>query len=177
MPNSKRSVPPEPKRAKPKSAAAKKVGATSKAAARNTASGPAHPIESIDALAKKAAGTQALVEAIPYNANKPLEIGRDNALRPPEGACVPPSSPDVTGSTLTERNASVKAGSGAGGTEFEALKGQQPSQSGNGMLLNRARTLPGETCRLPVGWHGFRSPEAGWDKCVEATLRGVAFLF
>ena len=54
-----------------------------------------------------------LVEAIPYNANKPLEIGRDNALQPPEGECVPASSPDVTGSTLTERNASAKTGSGA----------------------------------------------------------------
>jgi hypothetical protein len=51
-----------------------------------------------------------------------------------------------------------KAGSGAGGTEFEALKGQQPSQSGNGMFLNRARTLPG---KLPKVASVFRSYKAG----------------
>jgi catalase len=113
MTNTKRPVSPQSRPSKRKSVAAKKVGATSKAAARNTASAPAHPSGSRNALADKAAGTQALVEAIPYNASKPMEIGRDNALQPPEGECVPASSRDVTGSTLTERNASVKTGSGA----------------------------------------------------------------
>lgn len=65
-----------------------------------------------DVLARKADDTQALAEAIPYNANKPLEFGRENAVRPPEGECVQPSSPDVTGSTLSESNPSAKTGSG-----------------------------------------------------------------
>ncbi len=65
-----------------------------------------------DVLSRKADDTQALAEAIPHNAIKPLEFGRENAVRPPEGECVQPSSPDVTGSTLSESNPSAKTGSG-----------------------------------------------------------------
>ena len=98
---------------KPRSAAARATPGA-KAPARTTASTPPHQVSrsNAEALAKKDADTQALAEAIPYNANKPLELGRKNAIRPPKGECVQPSSPDVTGSTLSERNPSAKTGSG-----------------------------------------------------------------
>ena len=98
---------------KPRSAAARATPGA-KAPARTTASTPPHQVSrsNAEALAKKDADTQALAEAIPYNANKPLEHGRKNAIRPPKGECVQPSSPDVTGSTLSEGNPSAKTGSG-----------------------------------------------------------------
>ena len=108
MPSSKKPVSPKSRPAKAR------IAVTGKAAARDTASTPTQPgaPSDTDALASKAADTQALAEAIPYNANKALEFGREHAIRPPEGECVQPSSPDVTGSTLSERNASAKTGSG-----------------------------------------------------------------
>ena len=103
----------KPGSAKPRSAAARATPGA-KAPARTTASTPPQQVSraNAEALAKKDADTQALAEAIPYNANKPLELGRKNAIRPPEGECVQPSTPDVTGSTLSERNPSAKTGRG-----------------------------------------------------------------
>ncbi|MDB4916936.1 MAG: catalase [Gemmatimonadetes bacterium] len=91
----------------------KDSAAAAKAAARNTASAPSHPAPPPDdVLAVKAADTNALAAAIPHNPNKPGEFGRDNAVNPPTGFSVEPPSPDVGASTVTERNASDKTGSG-----------------------------------------------------------------
>ena len=95
-------------------ASGKKVVAA-KAAARNTASGPANPPSATagDAAAAKMAATQALAAAMPFNANKANEHGRAHAVAPSAGATVEPASPDVGASTLSESNASEKTGSGA----------------------------------------------------------------
>jgi catalase len=55
--------------------------------------------------------TEALAAGMPYNANKALEHGKA-AYKPPVGQTVEPEDPAVTSSTLTESNASDKAGSG-----------------------------------------------------------------
>jgi catalase len=105
------------KMAKPRgdASAASKSTSPAKAAARNTASAPAHPSPATggDPLAEKAAATEALVASVPYNPNKPGEIGRANAVCPMRGFSMPVSSPSVGASTLTEGNGSVKTGVGA----------------------------------------------------------------
>ena len=94
----------------------KKAGPpAAKAAARNTTSASSHPAPAAAgaALAAKAAATNALAASIPYNLNKPGEIGRDNAIAPPKGFSAAPSNPSTGSSTLTEANASDKTGAGA----------------------------------------------------------------
>jgi catalase len=91
--------------------------AKSKSAVRNsrtTVSGPAEPGASGagDVAARKAAGTQDLASAFPFNPNKAAEYDPDAALAPPEGASVTPADPIVGASTVTELNGSEKAGSG-----------------------------------------------------------------
>jgi catalase len=85
-----------------------------KAASRNTVSGPTHPAAppTDDVLARKADDTQTLAASIPNNPNKAAEYGHENAVNPPTGFSVEPPSPDVGASTVTERNASDKTGSG-----------------------------------------------------------------
>ncbi|HTE44071.1 MAG TPA: catalase [Gemmatimonadaceae bacterium] len=117
---------PKKKNSDQQSPAAKKSSdggaSTAKAASRNTASGPSHPAPApaTDALARKAADTEALASAVFENPNKPGEVGRDGALNPPTGFSVQPPSPDVGSSTLTERNASDKVGTG------DAIMGVDP---------------------------------------------------
>jgi catalase len=81
---------------------------------RTTVSGPAQPDASGpgDILAEKAAGTQDVASAFPFNPNKAAEYDPDAALAPPEGASVKPADPIVGASTVTERNGSDKVGSG-----------------------------------------------------------------
>ena len=77
-------------------------------------SGPAEPDASGagDIVAEKAAGTQDVASAFPFNPNKAAEYDPDAALAPPEGASVKPADPIVGASTVTELNGSDKVGSG-----------------------------------------------------------------
>ena len=97
--------------------AKKKTSASkpSKAASRNTSSAPSNPSSppAGDAPARKAAATDKLVAAMPFNANKPLEIGRNNAVNPPEGITAEPSVPTVGASTLSESKRNDKVGTKA----------------------------------------------------------------
>jgi catalase len=81
---------------------------------RTTVSGPAGPDVSGrgDILAEKAAGTQDIASAFPFNPNKKDEYDPDAALSPRQGASVKPADPIVGASTVTERNGSDKVGSG-----------------------------------------------------------------
>ncbi len=85
---------------------------SSKAAARNSDSGPSHPSPgpSGDRPAQRASDTQALSAAMPFNVIKPLEIGADNAVSPPQGQAFHPPSREASGSTLSEINESGKTG-------------------------------------------------------------------
>src|SRR6476619_4341934 len=81
---------------------------------RTTVSGPAEPDASGpgDILAEKAAGTQDVASAFPFNPNKAAEYDPDAAVAPSEGASVKPADPIVGASTVTELNGSDKVGSG-----------------------------------------------------------------
>jgi len=87
---------------------------SSKTSAKSTVSAPARrdrgpdPADEAD---RKAAGSQDLAAAMPFNATKPGEHGKA-ALKPQRGATAEPEDPRVTGSTLTERVASAKVGQG-----------------------------------------------------------------
>ena len=63
-----------------------------------------------DPVMAQAEGTQALVAAMPHNANKALDFGRDNALSPAVGLTAEPASDAVSASTLSEVNISAKTG-------------------------------------------------------------------
>ncbi|MEO6209738.1 MAG: catalase [Gemmatimonadaceae bacterium] len=103
-----------PSSAARKSSGAKASPSAPKAAGRNTASAPSHPspAPTDDALAKKAAETNALVASVRFNSNKPGEIGHDNGVNPPTGFTVEAASPLVGSSTITESNANDKTGTG-----------------------------------------------------------------
>jgi catalase len=85
-----------------------------KTAARQSVGGLSHPApaSSDDLIAQRAADVQALAVAIPHNSIKPAEHGLDNGHCPPAGMSVQPRSSFAGASTLTEWNASPKAGSG-----------------------------------------------------------------
>lgn len=79
---------------------------------RSTISGPAYEEGAPgNDLTAKLAATQELATAMPYNVNKTLEYG-DVSASPEKGQMVETPDPFVTGSTLTETNASRKAGAG-----------------------------------------------------------------
>jgi len=97
----------------------------SKTSSRSTVSGPTrnpHAAQITDAATAKVAGTEAVSAAFPYNAAKPSEFG-DASMQPATGQTVEPPHPMVTGSTLTEFNASEKAGKGNPQISFNPLNG------------------------------------------------------
>jgi catalase len=126
----------------------KKSSATSpaKAASRNTASGPSHPAPppAGDALAVKAAETEALAASIPYNANKPGEVGHDNAVSPPTGFSVP-SSPLVGSSTVSERNRTEKS---------DALDPARADNAGAALTTNQGVAIGDNQNSLKAGLRG-----------------------
>jgi catalase len=81
---------------------------------RASVGGPTAPDDSgdSDVLAEKAAGTQDVASAFPFNPNKPAEYDPDAALALPEGVFVKPSDPIVGASTVTGSNGSDKVSSG-----------------------------------------------------------------
>ncbi|WP_438999328.1 catalase [Variovorax beijingensis] len=133
------------------------------AAARNTDSGAAHlpggPPP--DPPSQKAAHAQALAAAMPFNANKPLEHGHDNALRPQAGQAVQPLSSAATASTLSEEINSQKAGGMA-----------MPGLNATIESLDRVRVDPGGQ-RLTTN-QGV--PIADNQNSLKAGLRGPALL-
>lgn len=83
-------------------------------ASRATVSGPAEPgpqTSHADDLVAKFAGTQDLASTITFNTNKADEYPPKASAD--EGQTASPDDPLVTGSTVTEANASDKVGSGA----------------------------------------------------------------
>jgi catalase len=82
---------------------------------RTTVSGPAQPDASGagDIAAEKAAVTQDLASALPFNPNKAAEYDPEAALAPPQGAKIKSSDPIAGASTVSELNGSEKTGSGS----------------------------------------------------------------
>jgi catalase len=129
------------------------------AAARNTESAPAHlpPSTPSDAAAQKAAAVQALVAAMPYNSNKALEHGEDNAIHPPMGLTAEPTSIAATGSTLSEENMSDKVGSmavpGVNAT-IETLDRVRVDASGQVLTTNQGIAIADNQNSLKAGLRG-----------------------
>ncbi|MBC7989628.1 MAG: catalase [Luteimonas sp.] len=98
----------------------KTVAGKAAARASDSAASKAPPSGSGDLPAQQAADTEATAAAMPFNANKAAEHGRDNAVAPPEGARVQPPSDLVGASTLAEANRSDKTGG-------PAAPGQNPT--------------------------------------------------
>src|SRR6478735_9047711 len=101
--------------AKKKSPPSTSAKPTARAASRNTdsASSRGVPPGSGDRIAERAADVESTAAAMPFNANKPLEYGYDNAHDPREGEGVEALSDDVGASTLSEVNDSGKPGAAA----------------------------------------------------------------
>lgn len=83
-----------------------------KAAARNTSSGPSKFVNTLDdAALVKAAQVGDLAAAMPSNPIKASEYGAEAGLRPPQGPSVGAASRLPGSSTLTEENGTEKTGS------------------------------------------------------------------
>jgi catalase len=138
----------------------KKGSAPAKAASRNTASAPSKPSPAPegDLLAQKAADTEALVEAVPFNSNKSGEFGRENAVSPPEGFAVEPPSPMVGSSTISEANASDKTGTGDAITGVNPLVGPldrvRVDNSGQVLTTNQGVAVGDNQNSLKAGLRG-----------------------
>jgi catalase len=155
MPIKKKSAPPSSRR--------REAGSTN-TSAKSTVSAPARrdrrpdPADSAD---QKAAGTQELAAAMPFNANKAAEHGKA-AFKPQAGATVTPPDQRVSGSTLSERVASPKLGQGKPQLGFNP--GTLP--------LDRVR-VDSSGQRLTTN-HGV--PIADNQNSLKAGLRGPALL-
>ena len=140
----------------------RKAPARSKGAAKSTVSGPSKgprapgngPAE------RKMQGTQALAAAFPFNAAKAGEIGAA-ARTPKPGATAEPPDQTVVGSTLTEANASAKAGAPA-----------RPGVNPGNQPLDRVRVdSSGQALTT-----NFGQPIADNQNSLKAGLRGPALL-
>ena len=111
-----------------------------------------------DALTRQAAAAQALAAAMPYNANKAREIGRANAVSPPEGLTARPASPAATASTLSEANASAKTGDGTGTSGTNATIGSldrvRSDAGGQALTTNQGVAIGDNQNSLKAGLRG-----------------------
>ena len=96
-------------------------------------------------LAEQLAAAQALAAAMPFNPNKSLEFGRDNAVAPPRGASVSSGLPTASASTLSESNASSKTG---------ALDRVRSDASGQALTTNQGVAVGDNQNSLKAGLRG-----------------------
>ncbi len=106
----------------------------------------------------KSSATQEMVAAIKFNTNKPGEIGRENAVSPPTGYSVESPSPDVTGSTMSERNGSDKTGSNAPVEGENAMTGSldrvRVDATGRHLTTNQGVAIADNQNSLKAGLRG-----------------------
>ncbi|HEV8501575.1 MAG TPA: catalase, partial [Casimicrobiaceae bacterium] len=134
------------------------AASTAKAAARDSARGPARddpPGE--DALARRDAAVQQLAASMPANSNKPLEHGAANAVKPPVGQTVKPPMEAVSASTLSENNSSAKTG-GAVAADSPglpgALAGVRTRADGQHMTTDQGTPIADNQNSLKAGLRG-----------------------
>jgi catalase len=133
-----------------------------KGAAKSTVSGPRKGPsgDGAEPAVRRMQGTQALAATLPYNPLKPGEIG-EASRSPKPGAIAEPADPAVTGSTLSEANASAKTGA-------PARIGLNPVTQ----ALDRVRVDSGGQ----VLTTNFAQPVADNQNSLKAGLRGPALL-
>lgn len=86
-----------------------------------------------DVVAEHGKASDDFVAAMPYNSNKALEHGEDNAMAPPTGLTAEPGSIKLTASTTTEETGTAKTGSAA-----------QPGTNATIESLDRVRVDPSD---------------------------------
>src|SRR5678816_3010141 len=127
---------------------------------RTTVSGPAEPHASGpgDILAEKAAGTQDVASAFPFNSNKAAEYDPDAAVAPSEGPSVKPADPIVGASTVTELNGSDKVGSGGPNIGQNPTVGPldrvRVDSTGRGLTTNQGGPIADNQDSLRAGLRG-----------------------
>ena len=151
MPSSK---PPASRTNKSPSAAMEAGKSSSKA----TASGPADGVSAVvDAATAKAAGTEAVAQAFPFNAAKRSEFGAA-ARAPAAGQTAEPPHPLVSGSTLSETNASPKVGSGTPQSSFNPGNGSldrvRVDSGGRVLTTNQGVPIADNQNSLKAGFRG-----------------------
>jgi len=110
-----------------------------------------------DLLAQKIEQVEAMVEAMPFNANKAGEHGYANALQTQAGATVEPASRLATGSTLSEDNGSEKTGSTAipgVNSSIEPLDRVRVDSSGRTLTTNQGVPISDNQNSLKYGLRG-----------------------
>ncbi len=129
------------------------------AAARNTGSAPSSvPSCPADALADQQHAVNEAVAKRSYNADKALEHGHANAVNPPRGSHLKSLSCPVTGSTLSEKNASTKTGGpepviGANAT-IGSLDSSRADASGQALTTNQGVPVGDNQNSLKAGLRG-----------------------
>lgn len=113
-------------------------------------------------LLQKVVGTAAITSAMPNNPNKAAEYG-DAADMPPQGATVEPPSPAVTGSTVSETNASAKVGSGnppqGVNATIESLDRVRVDSGGQHLTTNQGVAIADNQNSLKIGLRGATAME------------------
>ncbi|MGZ8228344.1 MAG: catalase [Burkholderiales bacterium] len=98
-----------------------------------------------------------VVGSMPYNAAKPFEHG-EAAMEPPQGQSVEPPHPMVTGSTLTEVNASEKVGRGNPQLSFNPTVGPldrvRVDSGGRALTTNQGVPVADNQNSLKAGLRG-----------------------
>jgi catalase len=117
------------------------------------------PVPSMDAqMAQAQAQAQALAAAMPFNAHKAGEFGRDNAVSPRPGAAPAVEAPAALASTLSETNASSKTGHSppapgrpASSGSLEAVRSSAATQ---GLTTNQGVAIGDNQNSLKAGLRG-----------------------
>jgi catalase len=134
-------------------------GKPSAAAAKNSDSAPANGARgnASDPAIAQAGQREGLARAMPSNPNKPLEIGRTNAVSPPEGTHFAAQDPRGTASTLSEDQTSEKTGTQAALGENAAtgsLDRVRVDSSGQVLTTNQGVPIADNQNSLKAGLRG-----------------------
>jgi catalase len=129
----------------------KKTNSTTLAAKKRASAGTNPGSDNPAAL--QAAAVDALVQSMPFNANKSMEYGGDNAISPPTGQTVEPSSELAaelsSASTLSESNKSDKTSGGAA-----SLDRERTDASGQVLTTNQGVAVGDNQHSLKAGLRG-----------------------
>ena len=128
---------------------------TLKAAKPDTAATTHDHVPSVEAQRAQA---QALAAAMPFNANKALELGRDNAISPPRGVTPSVDAPAASASTLSEANHSAKTGEGPPASGRSASSGSldtvRSDAAAQAMTTNQGVAIGDNQNSLKAGLRG-----------------------
>ncbi|HSD37688.1 MAG TPA: catalase [Rhodocyclaceae bacterium] len=125
----------------------------SKPTAANKRSAPAPGPAPDDLRGQQAADVEALASAMPYNANKSLEFGLDNAISPPVGPTLDAPSALASASTLSEANHSGKT-AGDGVSNPGSLDHVRTDSGGHVLTTNQGVPIADNQNSLKAGLRG-----------------------